>query len=108
VQFHSSDVQPNFVRHYLETRYEHLRQIAQGGGSTKGALTCAFLRSYPVPVPPLDEQSEIVTILDTIDRKIDLHKRKRDVLDELFHSLLDELMTGEIRVNELSIPEIMQ
>ena len=43
----------------------------------------------------LDEQREIVAILDAIDRKIDLHRRKRAVLEELFKALLHKLMTGE-------------
>ena len=54
----------------------------------------------------MNEQREIVAILDTIDRKIDLHRRKRAVLDELFKSLLHKLMTGEIRVGELGIPNL--
>ena len=37
-----------------------------------------------------------------IDRKIDLHRRKRVVLEELFKALLHKLMTGEIGVRELN------
>lgn len=94
---------PFFVRDYLETQYDYFRQVGLAGGSTKGALTCAFLRSVPIPVPTLDEQQEIVAILDAIDRKIDLHRRKRAVLDELFKTLLHKLMTGEIRVADLDL-----
>jgi len=62
------------------------------------------LKAFPVPIPPtLDEQREIVAILDAIDRKIDLHRRKRAVLDELFKALLHKLMTGEIRVSDLDL-----
>ena len=43
-------------------------------------------------MPPIDEQLEIVAILDAIDRKIDLHRRKRAVLDDLFKALLHKLM----------------
>ena len=42
-----------------------------------------------------------MAVLDAIDRKIDLHHRKREVLDELFQALLHKLMTGEIRVGDL-------
>lgn len=95
---------PSFVRGYLETLYEYFRQVGAGGGSTKGALTCGFLRDVPVPLPSsLDEQREIVAILDAIDRKIDLHKKKRAVLDELFKALLHKLMTGEIHVADLDL-----
>ena len=94
---------PSFVRGYLETQYEYLRQVASAGGSTKGALTCAFLSSLAIPLPDMEEQQEIVDILDVIDRKIDLHRRKKALLEELFKSLQHKLMTGEIRVDELDL-----
>jgi type I restriction enzyme, S subunit len=56
-----------------------------------------------VPVASIDEQREIVAILDAIDRKIDLHRRKKAVLKELFNTLLHKLMTGEIRVADLDL-----
>jgi type I restriction enzyme S subunit len=100
---------PSFIRGYLETQYDYLRQVGGGGGSTKGALTCAFLRGMPIPFPPtLEEQNEIVEILDAIDRKINLHKRKKAVLEELFQSLLHKLMTGEIRVADLDLSAIQK
>lgn len=94
---------PRFLAGYLETLYPYLRQVATGGGSTKDALTCAFLRQLLVPLPTLADQKAIVTILDAIDRKITLHRRKRALLDELFKSLLHKLMTGEIRVADLDL-----
>ena len=66
--------------------------------------TLSTIDSFPIPLPPtLDEQREIVAVLDAIDRKIDLHRRKRAVLDELFKALLHKLMTGEIRVADLDL-----
>jgi len=103
LQTDTSKADPGFIRGYLETQYDYLRQVAAGGGSTKGALTCSFLRSLPLPLPEMAEQREIVAILDTIDRKIDLHRKKRAVLEELFKALLHKLMTGEIRVDELDL-----
>ena len=97
-------VDSSFVRGYLETQYDYLRQVGSGGGSTKGALTCTFLRGMPIPLPPtIEEQQEISTVLDASDRKIDLHRRKRAVLDELFKSLLHKLMTGETRITDLDL-----
>ena len=57
-------------------------------------LNTAAIDSLLVPVPALDEQHEVVAILDAIDHKIDLHRRKRAVLEELFKALLHKLMTG--------------
>lgn len=99
---------PSFVRGYLETQYDKLRQVGAGGGSTKGALTCAYLRSVLIPLPrTLEEQREVAAVLDTLDRRIASHRRKRAVLDRLFNALLDKLMVGGIRVADLHIDALV-
>ena len=103
IQVDRSKADPSFVRGYLETQYESLRQVASGGGSTKGALTCSYLRSIPIPLPDVVEQQEIVAVLDAMDRKIELHHRKVAILDELFKALLHKLVTGQIRAADLDM-----
>lgn len=103
VQFERGDVAPAYVHQFICSRYEHLRQISQGGGSTKGALTCGFLKGYPIPLPAVDEQRQIAHILQTLDRKLALHEKKRAALQDLFKTLLHQLMTARIRVHELEI-----
>jgi type I restriction enzyme, S subunit len=61
------------------------------------------LSEMGVGKPGPDEQREIVAALKAIDRKIDLHRRKRAVLDELSKALLHKLMAGEIRVGDLDL-----
>lgn len=91
-----------FLFHFLSWRYEEIRQLAHGGQQQN--LNLDIVRELPIACPPtLEEQNEIVAILDAIDRKIDLHKRKRAVLDELFKTLLHKLMTGEVRVADLDL-----
>ena len=48
-----------------------------------------------IAIPPVDQQREIAAILDAIDCKIDLRRRKRAVLDDLLKALLHKLMTGK-------------
>lgn len=104
LQFSDQQVEADFVRYFLASRYDALRAIGSAGGSTKGAITCADLKQFMVPQPPtLAEQHEIATALQSIDRKLAHHERKRDTLQELFKTLLHELMTGRIRVHELDI-----
>ncbi len=54
-----------------------------------------------------EEQNDIAAILGSIDRKIDLHLRKRAVLDDLFKTLLYNLMTGELRVSDLDFSPLV-
>ena len=80
-------------------------QIAQSTATNaQPKLALVRIEQIQLPIPPtLDEQREIVAILDTIDRKIDLHHRKRTVLDGLFKALLHKLMTHEICVADLDL-----
>lgn len=95
-------VLPRYLYHYLTSRYEAIRSLAHGGQQQN--LNLDIVRKIDVPVPSTtDEQQEVVDVLDALDRKIDLHRRKREVLDQLFKSLLHKLMTGEVSVDDLDL-----
>ena len=97
-QFHHPDIVPDFVLWHMQTRYEHFRSIAHGGGSTKGALTCGFLKTISIPVPPRREQSEISSAFHALDKKAHASMAKQAVLRQLFQALLGQLMTAKIRI----------
>ncbi|MCZ2136054.1 MAG: restriction endonuclease subunit S [Burkholderiales bacterium] len=82
------------------------RLLSQIVPSAHGTMTLNLndVENFKVACPTdPDEATEIVAILDALDRKIDLHRRKRAVLEELFQSLLHKLMTGELRVADLDL-----
>ena len=60
-------------------------------------INASKLRTVLFPLPAIDEQQNIVTVLDAVDRKVNLHLRKRAVLEGLFRALLHKLMTGRYR-----------
>ena len=93
----------NFI-YYAVQRDQFIQQLAEiETGASYPAVTDRMVKEQLIPLPSLEEQREIVTILDTIDRKINLHRRKRAVLKELFKALLHKLMTGEILVEEMNL-----
>ncbi|MBX0312310.1 MAG: restriction endonuclease subunit S, partial [Sulfurihydrogenibium sp.] len=63
-------------------------------------LSSQRLKSFPIPLPPLDEQQKIANILTTIDQKIQAEEKKKQALQNLFKTLLQQLMTGKIRVKK--------
>jgi type I restriction enzyme, S subunit len=102
-QFTAIEIYPEFVLWYLQTRYDHLRSVSQAGGSTKGALTCGYLKTYPVPLPSLEEQHQIAAVFRALDRKEKAHENRRKCFTDLFRTLLHRLMTAQIRVNDLNL-----
>lgn len=99
-------VVPHFAAHFfgseLGTSIVAGRAISASDG--KFNLNTAAIDSLLLPLPPrLAEQREIVVILDVIDRKIDLHRRKRAVLEDLFKALLHKIMSCEISVDKIDL-----
>jgi type I restriction enzyme S subunit len=105
-QFTSERVVPEFVLWYMQTRYAHLRSVSHGAGSTKGALTCGYLKTYPVPIPSIDEQQEIAGVFKALVRKEKAHELKIKSLSDLFRTLLHQLMTAQIRVDQLDLSSL--
>jgi type I restriction enzyme S subunit len=60
------------------------------------------LKSVAIPIPPPNEQGQIAFILQTADAKIAAEQDRRAALQGLFDSLLQELMTGRLRVRDLN------
>lgn len=99
----ADQVADHFI-YYLVQRAAFVGQLAnEESGASYPAVTDRIVKAQPVPVPPLEEQREIVAVLDGLDRKAGFHRRKRAVLDDLFRSLLHKLMTGEIGVKDLDL-----
>ena len=99
-------IMPDFASYFFSSDFGTgiIAGRATPASDGKYNLNTAAIDSLPVPVPALDEQCEVAAILNAIDRKIDLHRRKRAVLEELFRALLHKLMTREIRVGDLDFP----
>ena len=100
------NVDPRFVAYFYASNFGTSLVAGRATPAADGKynLNTGTIDSLPLPLPAtLDEQHEIVSILDALDRKIALHKQKRAVLEELFQSLLHKLMTGEIRVSDLHL-----
>jgi len=51
-----------------------------------------------IPLPLLLEQQKIAEILSTIDEKIEIERKRKKKLEELKKGLMQDLLTGEVRV----------
>jgi type I restriction enzyme S subunit len=94
-----NNVNPPFVMYWLQTAFTLLNLYS--GSSNKTTipnLSRGRLAVFPIPLPPLDEQSEIARMLQAVDAKIAAEERRRAALEELFKTLLHALMSGRMRV----------
>ena len=75
----------------------------EGTGSTFKAINKSNLEDVRIPLPPLPVQHRIAAVLSAIDDKIRAEEAGKRSLDDLFKTLLNDLMTARVRVNDLNI-----
>ena len=61
------------------------------------------ISNFKIPLSPLEEQKQIAHILNVVDEKIEVEQMRKQVLKELFKTMLHKLMSGEIRLKEVEI-----
>jgi len=94
----------SFLNHYfnwIETQVR-LKSIATQAVSQSN-ISATRLRGFPVAVPRPEDQDEIVEKVECLNKKLLVHAQKKRLLEELFHALLHQLMTAQIRVHDLDL-----
>lgn len=68
-------------------------------GSTRKKLNQEQMRGIKIILPPLFEQQEITEILFGVDKKLGLERKRKEKLERIKKSLMDDLLTGKKRIN---------
>lgn len=94
----SSLVVPLFLSFQWDTQIVRLQRRRSGQGASIVHLYPDALKRIQVALPPLSEQRQIASILTTIDDRIEEHRSKLEALTQLKSGLMQQLLTGRIRV----------
>ena len=104
LKLNSKVIDPFFFNFYLnwDITQARLKGLASRGVS-QANISATKLKSFLISLPPLEEQKQIAHILSTVDKKIEVEQKRKQVLKELFKTMLHKLMSGEIRLKEVEI-----
>jgi type I restriction enzyme S subunit len=69
----------------------------QAGGNRQG-LNYVQIRSFKLPLPTIEEQEKVAQILQTCDQELALHQQKLAALRRQKQGLMQQLLTGRVRV----------
>jgi type I restriction enzyme, S subunit len=91
----------------MTAAYDDLRLL--GRGANQPALNCDILRSYKIPVPPLEEQRAITEhtheMLQRTGRTMELAAQQGELLQERRTALISAAVTGKIDVRGWKAPK---
>jgi len=102
-RLNNNNIQPEFVTNYMRSDIARNNLIASSGKVAITNINQGMLGNIFLPLPPLPVQQKIASILSAIDAKIEAEENKKQALEELFKTLLNNLMTAKIRVNHLEV-----
>jgi type I restriction enzyme S subunit len=88
-----------FLEHFRKTHYWSHFVTRAGGGSVRVRIYFKDLAAMKLNLPPLEEQKAITSVLNTQNKELKLLEAKRDYLRELKKGLMQQLLTGKVRVN---------
>jgi type I restriction enzyme S subunit len=84
-----------FVYYYIQSSYEELLNLACGAAQQN--LSVGVIADFPILLPPLDEQKRIVSILSSLDDKIDLLNRENSTLEAMAETLFRQWFIEEAK-----------
>ncbi len=99
-------IEHNFLFQYLLTE-NFIKSIGSlQRGASYPAVRDNDVKNQKVPLPNKSEQSSISQSLSAIDKKLILLRSKKNCYMNLFDSILDKLMSNQIRVNMINFQNI--
>ena len=102
-RLNNEDFDAEYLTNYLRTNIARGNLVSSSGKVAITNINQGMLGNIEVPKPNKDIQLQISSILSIMDLKIRAEENKKRTLEELFKSMLHNLMTAKIRVNNLEI-----
>ncbi|PTN38515.1 restriction endonuclease subunit S [Desulfonatronum sp. SC1] len=93
----------DFLLYALEAFRENLFKKVGRSGHGTATLMGHEVAAFKIPLPDLMTQNEIASAIQSLERKKELHEEKRTQLQDLFRTLLHELMTAKTRVHDIDL-----
>jgi type I restriction enzyme S subunit len=98
---------PHFLTYILSSQIYHDYLQSKIHGATRPRINTAQLKNTPIPIPPLEEQKEIVRQVDKLFSfadKLERHYQKaKDKLDKLPQSVLAKAFRGKLVPTEAEL-----
>ncbi|MBO8180638.1 MAG: restriction endonuclease subunit S [Archaeoglobus sp.] len=92
-----SNMEPNFLAYCLKAFEPAILKCVKRGSTVHSIIPERFF-NLKIPLPPLEEQQKIAEILSTVDKKLELERKRKENLERIKKGLMNDLLTGRRRV----------
>ena len=92
------NLSPSFLYHLMKSPLMKKRYSDVASGSAQPQLPIRSLEQIYIPIPPEDEQEEIVNICETLDVKVLVNTQYKEYLTNFKKGLMQDLLSGKVRI----------
>lgn len=99
----NDEVTGRYIFYYLNFLRESGFFVKKQTFSINAKFNKSAINELPTYLPGKEECREIVVALDAVGKKLDGLQSRRHLLEDLFRTMLHQLMTAQIRVDQLDL-----
>ncbi|MGI0480542.1 restriction endonuclease subunit S [Geminocystis sp. CENA526] len=101
ISIHPNKAKTEYILKLLHYYYDIGKVDLLKTETAQPAISLKNLRNILIPIPPFNEQEKIAKILDTQERAIEKEEQYLKKLKQKKQGLMQDLLTGKVRVNHL-------
>ncbi len=104
VRVNQEVLSPEYLGYLVQSEYAKAYFLSVAHRTTNLAcINKTKLGAFPVLIPSPEDQTDIVKSLQAADAKITAEEQRKAALESVFQSTLQQLMTGQIRVEKVDL-----
>ena len=88
----------------MDNQYWTLRSVSAGAG--RAGLSLGILSQFLIILPEIKEQNKISNLLEAIDKNLQSNRSELSKLKHIKTGLMQDLLTGKVRVTHLLEQEV--
>jgi len=100
VRLENPEIDNDFLAYFIETTWFKRALKSRTVGATRKSINETILSNLPLIKPPISEQQKIASILLTVDKKLELEKKRKEKLERIKKGLMNDLLTGKKRISK--------
>jgi len=98
ISFNRNECYPAFLKQIFLSKSFKNKLNNLSSNTTIKTIQVPILKSIKIKLPPISEQQKISEILSTVDKKIELQRKRKEKLERIKKSLMNDLLSGKRRV----------
>jgi type I restriction enzyme S subunit len=91
------DLHPSFLSYLFQSETARRYFLAKAAGLTRFGLNPRTIASFPIPLPPHNEQAAIASVLDAVETAVEHASTTIVKAERLQKGLMQQLLTGRLK-----------